>query len=98
MVVDRRTIQLHGHSLLPLLSGQTDSLRDFAITAHYSSQWALRTQEWTYMHNLDARPPELYLRPTDLQEQHNVALAHPEVIDQLELTLRRFADQINSQL
>jgi hypothetical protein len=50
------------------------------------------------MHNLDARPPELYHRPTDLQEQHNVAPAHPEVVDQLELTLRRFADEINSQL
>jgi len=98
MVVNRRTVQLHGHSLLPLLVGQTDAVRDFAVTAHYRRQWALRTQDWTYMHNLDARPPELYHRPTDLQEQHNVAPAHPEVVDQLELTLRRFVDEINSQL
>jgi arylsulfatase A-like enzyme len=98
IVVNRRTVQLHGHSLLPLLSGQADAVREFAVTAHYNRQWALRTQDWTYMHNFDARPPELYHRPTDLREQHNIAPAHPEVVDQLELTLRRFADQINSQL
>jgi len=98
MVVNRRTVQLHGHSLLPLLDGQTDAVREFAVTAHYGRQWALRTRDWTYMHNLDARPPELYHRPTDLQEQHNVAPAHPEVVDQLELMLRRFVDEIESRL
>ena len=98
VIVDQRTIQLHGHSLLPVLAGQTESVRDFAVTAHYDRQWVLRTPEWAYMHNLDARLPELYHRPTDLQEQYNVAPAHPEVVDQLELTLRRFADQINSRL
>jgi arylsulfatase A-like enzyme len=98
VVVDRRAIQLHGHSLLPMLARETDRVRDFAVTAHYNQQWALRTREWTYLHNLDARPHELYHRTTDLEEQHNVAPAHPEVVDQLELTLRRFADEVNSQL
>jgi arylsulfatase A-like enzyme len=98
MVVDQRAIQLHGHSLLPLLSGEAERIRDFAVTTHFKRQWAIRTQEWTYLLNLDGRPPELYHRPTDLQEQHNVASAHREVVDQLELKLRRFADEVNSQL
>jgi arylsulfatase A-like enzyme len=95
VVIDRRTVQLHGHSLLPLLCGDGGSARDFAVTTHYGRQWAIRTQEWTYLLNLDGRPAELYHRSTDLQEQHEVASDHPEVADGLELTLRRFADEIS---
>jgi arylsulfatase A-like enzyme len=98
VVVNRRTVQLHGHSLLPLLAGETDAVRDFAVTTHYIRQWAIRTPDWTYMLNFDGRPPELYHRSTDLQEQHNVATTHPDVADRLELVLRRFADETGSKL
>jgi arylsulfatase A-like enzyme len=98
MVVDRREVPLHGHSLLPVLSGERESVRPFAVTAHYNAQWAIRTPQWSYLFNLDGRPHELYHRATDLQEQHNVVGEHREVADTLELTLRRFADEIERKL
>ena len=98
MVVDQREVQLHGHSLLPLLFGECESVRDFAVTTHFRAQWAIRTDEWSYLFNLDGRPPELYHRATDPQEEHNVLEEHREVADALELTLRRFADEIERRL
>jgi arylsulfatase A-like enzyme len=98
VVVDRREVQLHGHSLLPMLAGERDAVRPFAVTAHYQAQWAIRTQEWTYLYNLDGRPHELYHRATDLQEQQDVLADHRDVADALELTLRRFADEIERKL
>ena len=98
VVVDQREVQLHGHSLLPVLSGERETVRDFAVTAHYNAQWAIRTPQWTYLYNLDGRPHELYHRATDLREQHNVLEEHHEVGDALELTLRRFADEIERKL
>jgi arylsulfatase A-like enzyme len=85
---------LAGRSLLPLLNGETDSIRDFAVTAHYGKQWGYRTDRWTYLYNLDGSRPELYDRQADPREQHDLWAAHQEVGDALELRLRRFADKV----
>jgi hypothetical protein len=50
------------------------------------------------MLNLDGRPPELYQRATDRWEQENVAADRPEIVDRLELVVRRFADEIDGKL
>ena len=68
------------------------------VTAHYNAQWAIHTRDWTYLFNLDGRPHELYHRATDLQEQNNVLEDHRQVANMLELTLRRFADEIERKL
>ena len=93
VVVSESEVAVHGKSLLPLLRGEAESLHDFAVTAHYNAEWAIRTDQWTYMLPLrDGRAPELYDRTADLAEQNNVVADHPDVADALELTLRRFAD------
>lgn len=86
--------ELAGRSLLPLLTGETDSIRDFAVTAHYGKQWGYRTDRWTYLYNLDGSRPELYDRQADPREQHDLWASHREVGDELELRLRRFADRV----
>jgi len=95
-IVASRDITLHGHSMLPLLRGEADRIRDFAVTAHHKAEWTIRTDEWTYLLPLVAnRQPELYHRKTDLAEQHNVVADHADVADALELTLRRFAEHVS---
>ena len=89
-------ITLHGQSLMPLVRGEADSIRDFTVTAHHGAEWTLRTDEWTYMLPLRGdRSPQLYNRATDPAEQANVVAEHRDVADTLELTLRRFADEVS---
>ena len=98
VVTSTNKVTLHGKSLMPLLRGEADGLRDFVVTAHHNAEWTIRTDDWTYLLPLrPGRQPELYSRTTDLAEQHNVLAAHPDVADALELTLRRFADEVSAR-
>ena len=87
---------LTGRSLLPILSGEIDSLWDFAVSAYYARQWSIRTKKWAYLMNLEGEdPPELYHRLSDSLEQQNVFDANLDIADTLELRLRRFADEVS---
>ena len=87
---------LTGRSLVPVLSGEIESLWDYAVSAYYARQWSIRTKKWTYLRNLEGKdPPELYDRPSDSLEQQNVFDANPDIADMLELRLRRFADEVS---
>jgi len=94
VVINNAEATLTGRSLLPILAGESESVRDFAITAHYGAQWSIRTEQWAYLFNLDGRPSELYNRTSDLAEQSDVWASHRAVGDELELRLRRFADRV----
>ena len=83
-----------GESLLPILSGDVDAIRDHAVSGFMNGPWSLRTKEWTFLLNRDRRPPELYNRMTDRAEQHNDIADDPDVADALELRLRRLADEV----
>lgn len=91
MVVSEREVKLHGHSLLPLMRGEVDRLRDYAYTGHHDRQWSIRNHEWAYLLNIDgSAEPALYHRPTDPTEQENVLDSHPDIAAELELALRRW--------
>ncbi len=93
--VSTKEVNLTGQSLLPLLRGDVDQVRDFAVTAHYNAEWVLRTDEWSYFLPLRGeRPRQLYHRATDRAEQLDVHQQHPEVAERLELKLRRFAESV----
>ncbi len=82
---------MHGHSLLPLLRGEVERVRDFACTGHYRQTWSIQDAEWRYLLFIDgSKPSELYHRPDDPYDQRNVIDAHREVADALELELRRW--------
>ncbi len=96
VVVASSEVAVHGKSLMPLLRGEAERVRDFAITAHHGAEWTIRTDDWTLMLPINGhRPPELYNRKADPTEQRNVVENHRDVADELELTLRRFADTVS---
>ena len=95
MVISEAEVVLTGRSLLPILAGESESIRDFAVTAHYGAQWSIRTEEWSYLFNLEGKPPELYNRKADPQEQNNICESNKGVGDELGLRLRRFADEVS---
>ena len=41
---------MQGKSLLPLMRGEVDKVRDFAIAGYYDYSWAIYTDEWSYIH------------------------------------------------
>jgi arylsulfatase A-like enzyme len=95
IITKQREASLTGRSLLPILAEEKKSIRDFAVTAHHGRQWAIRTQEWSYFLNFDGRPPELYNRKADPAEQRNIITKNQDMADELELRLRRFADEVS---
>ncbi len=91
MPVATRQIALHGTSLLPLLRGETPTVRRYAYSGHFGRQWAIRDHEWAYLLPIDGSgAPQLYHRPTDPDEQRDVVTEHPDVATWLELQLRRW--------
>jgi len=96
IVTSKAESKLTGRSLLPILTGERESIRDFAVTAHYGAQWSIRTENWSYLLNIKGeKQPELYNRKTDLKEQNNLWESNKRVGDELELCLRRFAEEVS---
>ena len=90
----------HGHDLLPLIRGERAKLRDYACMGMDVEEYAIRTQHWHLTMPVEVDPddvpraPELYRKPEDRWDQNDVAAENPDVADQLELALRRFAEAV----
>ena len=41
---------MQGKSLLPLIRGEIEKVRDFAIAGYYKYSWSIITEEWSYIH------------------------------------------------
>lgn len=96
----------HGQSLLPLLHGQADKVRDYACAGSEVGggiEWCLRTPAWALLlpvqpHPEDAnRSAQLYLKPDDRCEVNNVLQQHQEWAELLEQTLRAFVEATRQQ-
>ncbi|MFQ6131415.1 MAG: sulfatase [Armatimonadota bacterium] len=89
-----------GSSLLPLMRGEREQVRDYAYCGFFNQAWSIRSQEWSFimlLPNCPQRPSgprELYSRRDDPAEQSNLIAEHPEVADGLELELRRFVAEM----
>jgi len=53
--VTEKTEQMQGKSLLPLMSGEADKVRDFAISGYFNFSWSIITEDWSYINWLDAK-------------------------------------------
>ena len=42
--------EMHGISLLPVMRGETDTVREVAIAGYYGMSWSLITKDWSYIH------------------------------------------------
>jgi arylsulfatase A-like enzyme len=41
---------MQGKNLLPLIFGEVDKVRDFAIAGYYDYSWSIITEDWSYIH------------------------------------------------
>lgn len=44
---------IQGKSLLPLMRGKVDKVKEFAITGYFNLSWSIVCEDWTYIHWLD---------------------------------------------
>ena len=42
--------ELHGISLLPVMKGETNKVRDFALAGYYGMSWSIITPEYSFIH------------------------------------------------
>jgi len=97
-----------GKSLTPLLMGQQEKIRDFAVSCYHMGDLTIRHDEWSYHYFLpNARKargsklvkdkPELYNLREDPTEQHNLAEAEPDRAAELHRMLEQFTHELVSR-
>ncbi|MDA1312718.1 MAG: sulfatase-like hydrolase/transferase [Acidobacteria bacterium] len=90
--------RMTSRSLLPLILGEEEKIRDFAVCCHYGKSINVRHDDWSYHYFLDGEAkqredskltkggPEIYNTIDDPGEHHNLIAAEPEkakVMDQM---------------
>lgn len=92
-----------GKSWAPLLKGEATECHDAIFTSFYSgggpgyiaihpSHITVTTREHTAIFGRKPHPPELYGRQADPEQLHNIAGAHPEVVQSLRQRLVQFME------
>lgn len=94
MIADRKVVELEGKSLLPLMSGAQEKVRDFAYIGHYGRSWTIRNQQWSFHLFLATGERQLFDLTKDPGEQHNVLADNEPVARELELELRQLVDEV----
>jgi len=89
--------ELPGDHLVRYTQGSAGRFRDYAVTELFDDQEqlleaALRTQYWNAVIPLDdsERAVQLFRKPEDRWDMNNVTSEHADVVEHLELTLRRY--------
>src|SRR5262249_48791114 len=97
-------VESHGSSLLPLIRGERERIRDFAYSGleiDGAIEYALRSLDWAFLlpeqsgaaHEVSGTPlrdRQLYVKPEDRWEINNVIQHYPDIAEQLEQILRSF--------
>jgi arylsulfatase A-like enzyme len=87
----RQPPKIHGQSLLPMMAGEVESIRDYAYMGHFKRNWRVSNQEWSFTLNFDkGKANELYNLKEDPDEQKDLISENPQKAMELELELRRF--------
>lgn len=95
MQLGTETVTLHGHSLAPLIRGETDRVRDHAYTGHHGRSWSIQDRAWRLHVPLEGdAPSELYDRGSDPYDQHDVIADYGDLANDLELRLRRWVARL----
>lgn len=82
--LDRETQSMHGHSLVPLMAGAEDPVRDVVVTGYHESEHrCVRDGRWSYLRRPPGRTDELYDLEADPDEQTNVIDEYPAEADRL---------------
>ncbi len=74
----------HGRSLLPVIRGEVERVRQAIITGYHGGiDRCIRTETWSYILRPDDHPDELYHLVDDPGERHNLIDQYPDVARQL---------------
>lgn len=87
----RQPLRIHGKSLIPIMSGEIDSIRDYAYMGYFKQAWRINDREWSFILNFNGNnSTELYNLKSDPEEKRNLIAENPQEAIELELALRRF--------
>ncbi len=102
-----RPAHMTSQSLLPLIRGDEERIRDEAVCCHYNASISLRHDEWSYHWFVENSPgrvsnrsaitkadPELYNLRDDPTEQNNLATQEPERLEDLDRRMREFTQRL----
>ena len=102
-----RPAHMTSESLLPLIRGQQEKIRDEAVCCHYNASISIRHDDWSYhwfVENSRARAsdrssiikegPELYNLREDPTEQQNLASGEPDRIADMDRRMREFTQKL----
>ena len=90
--------ELTGTSILPVITGEKEQVRDCAVSAFHGRHWSIRTEEWTLLKNLQGEKEKLlFNRSDDPAEKNNLVDSQPEVAQELEEKLDTFADRMHTR-
>ncbi|MFC1735945.1 sulfatase [Candidatus Hydrogenedentota bacterium] len=85
----------HGKSLLPVMKGEQEKLRDYAYVGQHGKCWRINDHQYSYIHwPRGDREPELYDQKADLMEQNNIIDQHPELAEKMKTELLTFVEKL----
>jgi hypothetical protein len=85
---------MHGESLLPVVRGEREEIRDASYVGCKGVCWSVREGEWFFIKWFNGREDELYHVTSDPGETCNLASREQAVADRLELKLRRWLSDL----
>ena len=95
MKLRSKKVILEGKSMLPLIKGEIEKIRDYAYIGHYKQSWTIRDLNYSFHLFIDnSKPPELYNLISDPYERENIIEKEPELANNLEKILKSFVDEI----
>jgi arylsulfatase A-like enzyme len=95
-----RIRRMHGLSLLPWIRNEGIAPRPFVVLGKDRSEWGIRTPDFFYVEpgdqnqDADDRAARLFEKPHDRWDQSDVLSQYPEVVEELQGTLRRTIDEL----
>lgn len=102
--VEAAAISREGHSLLPVVRGEQETVREHAFLGNGRTRCGIRTGEFYVIRPAsetesgEPAEPELYAKPEDLWDAHDSSAQSPEVVDELTATLDAFLEGERSNI
>jgi len=82
-------------NILPLLTGQTDTLKERPPMIHhdYAGRYSVRHNKWKLiLPSNNMSKPQLFDLHSDIKESKNIATANPEIVKELTAVLKRYVE------
>ena len=96
--IDAKYLRMQGESLLPIMRGEKEKIRDHAYVGHWNQSVRINDHEWAFIYYMLPRDNELYRYAEDKEMKNNLIDKYPEKAMELELTMRRFCNGMGAKI